>query len=290
MINQNKTLSYAILASIFLHGLALFIRFSPPSAFQIIPADPRLEVVLVNAKTKKAPDKAEALAQANLEGGGFASPKGKTVLSSPLPGSRTPATGEALASSEKKMRELQNEQKQLATQLKKEMKSKMPQSKGSRTTSESGKKDSINEKWQVISGRAATIEKEMSEQNARPKKVFVAPNTKEVAHAMYYKAMQRKIEQIGTLNFPQKNGKKLYGDLMLLIPVSPDGSLYEADGGPKVERSSGNAALDNAAIRIVRRAAPFGAFSPKMRDAFAGKIWVMVARFRFTRDDSLKTE
>jgi protein TonB len=107
---------------------------------------------------------------------------------------------------------------------------------------------------------------------------------------MYYKAMQRKIEEVGTLNFPQRNGRKLYGELTILIPVSADGTLYEVEGGPRVEKSSGNITLDSAAVRIVRRAAPFGAFPPRMQEEFSGKVWVMVARFHFTKDDSLRTE
>jgi protein TonB len=48
------------------------VRFAAPDAFRSQPADPGLEVILVNAKHAKAPLKADALAQANLDGGGNA--------------------------------------------------------------------------------------------------------------------------------------------------------------------------------------------------------------------------
>ncbi len=287
---QNRVLGYAILVSVLIHGILIFARFVPSKAFHIVPPDPTLEIVLVNAKGKNIPVNPQALAQVNLDGGG----KNENVMpKSSLPDSRHISDGDILASSQRRVEELQKEQKQLAAKLKKELKSNVSTVKEKSSSKEINqdldiKKETTSQ--QAIAGRAAAIEKEIAEQGSRPKKIFVTPRTKEVGYAMYYKSMQRKIESIGTLNFPQRNGRKLYGELTLLIPVSPDGTLYEKEGGPRVERSSGNAALDNAALKIVRRAAPFGPFSPKMRESLAGKIWVMVARFNFTRDNALTTD
>ena len=54
--------------------------------------------------------------------------------------------------------------------------------------------------------------------------------------------------------------------------------------------TSGNPALDEAAKRIVRRAAPFGAFAKNMRSTDKDDVWVMTTRFKFTRDDALEAE
>jgi periplasmic protein TonB len=109
---------------------------------------------------------------------------------------------------------------------------------------------------------------------------------------MYFDAVRQKIEKVGTLNFPQKNGKKLYGELVLSISVFQDGSIYKADGdnGLVVDRSSGNPALDDAAKQIVRRAAPFNAFAKNMRSTDKDDVWVMTTRFKFTREDALEAE
>ncbi len=287
---QNRVLAYAVLVSILIHGVLIFARFVPSKSFHIVPPDPTLEVVLVNAKGKNIPINAQALAQANLDGGGK---KENALPKSPLPDVKHTSDGDILLSSQRRVEELQQEQKQLAAKLKKELKESIPKAKEKTSSNETASYTGIARDvaiQQAIAGRAAAIEKEIAEQGSRPKKVFVTPRTREVGYAMYYKSMQRKIESIGTLNFPQRNGRKLYGELTLLIPVSPDGTLYEKEGGVRVERSSGNAALDNAALRIVKRAAPFGAFPPKMREALAGRIWVMVARFHFTRDNALTTD
>ena len=129
---------------------------------------------------------------------------------------------------------------------------------------------------------SAEITQRISDENKRPRKTFISPSTREVGYAMYYKAMQRRIEETGTLNFPQQNGRKLYGELVVYIPVFQDGSIYEKEGGPHVERSSGNPALDKAALRIVRRAAPFGKFPANMRSSDKDDLWIVITRFKFT--------
>lgn len=288
-LSQNKTLSYAVLVSILIHGILVFARFVPSNAFHLVPPDPKLEVVLVNAKHKNIPLNPQALAQANLDGGGK---KEKVMPKSPLPDSKRVSDGDVLVASQRRVEELQKEQKQLAAKLKEKLKADVLQAKEKKSQTEKNDTDirRNTDSQKAIASRAAAIEKEMAEQGSRPKKIFVSPRTREVGYAMYYKSMQRKIENIGTLNFPQRNGRKLYGELTLLIPVSPDGTLYEKEGGVRIEKSSGNKALDNAALKIVRRAAPFGAFPPKMRESLAGRIWVMVARFHFTRDNALTTK
>jgi protein TonB len=67
---------------------------------------------------------------------------------------------------------------------------------------------------------------------------------------------------VGNLNYPEEaRRKQLYGDLTLLVTIRPDGSLKEV----KVMRSSGHQVLDDAAMRIVRLAAPYPPFPAEMR-------------------------
>jgi protein TonB len=57
-----------------------------------------------------------------------------------------------------------------------------------------------------------------------------------------------------------------------------------------VEHSSGNPALDKAALAIVRRAAPFGTFPPNMRSSGKDDLWVIITRFNFTRQNKMQAE
>lgn len=122
------------------------------------------------------------------------------------------------------------------------------------------------------------------EQNVGKRPVITA-NTRDVGYAMYYKALSKRVENMGFVNFPQQNGTRLYGELTVRIPVYYDGSLFEKEGGPSIERSSGNPVLDKAALNIIRRAAPFGPFPKSMRSVKGGAdVWIIVTRLRFARE------
>ena len=119
----------------------------------------------------------------------------------------------------------------------------------------------------------------------------ITANTRDVGYAMYYKALRKKVENLGLINFPQRNGTRLYGELTVRIPVYRDGSLFEKEGGPSIERSSGNPALDKAALNIIRRAAPFGPFPKSMRSKNAeADVWIIITRLKFTRDQGIQSQ
>ena len=138
----------------------------------------------------------------------------------------------------------------------------------------------------------AEVAKRIEDENKRPRKTFISPSTREVGYAMYFDSVRRRIEKTGTLNFPQKDGRPMYGKVTISISIFQDGTIYkaDADGGIKIERSSGNPALDQAARRIVQRAAPFGAFAKNMRSADKDDVWEMTTRFDFTREGALQAD
>ena len=104
-------------------------------------------------------------------------------------------------------------------------------------------------------------------------------------------ALRKRVESFGLINFPQRNGAKLYGELTVRIPVYRDGTLFEKEGGPGIERSSGNPALDRAALNIIRRAAPFGPFPKSMQAKNGGAdVWIIITKLRFTRDQGVQSQ
>ena len=110
------------------------------------------------------------------------------------------------------------------------------------------------------------------------------PSTKEVAYAVYYDNLRRAVERRGTENFPEVGGKKIYGELTMLVTVNFDGQVLSTE----VVQSSGNRTLDRRAEAIAQSAGPFGNFTDEMRRK-ADQI-VVVSRFRFTRDEVLETQ
>ncbi|AZP14586.1 TonB family protein [Undibacterium parvum] len=270
--------------------MLLLMHFVAPRPAETPATDPGLEVILVNAKHDKKPINAQALAQANLDGGG-ANDSGRSK--SPLPDMSKTENGERVMVAKRQIEELEENQKKLMDQVRSKTKLST-QKPNEKLTPEENKlyntgKDT-QDSTQALARMAAEISQTIEDQNKRPRKTFITPSTQAVGYAMYYKALQKRVEDMGTMNFPQKDGRKLYGELIIYIPIFQDGSIYERDGGPKVEKSSGNPALDAAALRIVRRAAPFGKFPPNMRSKDKDDLWVVITRFKFTRDEQLETE
>jgi len=130
----------------------------------------------------------------------------------------------------------------------------------------------------------AEIEERINQDNARPRKHYVSPATKQVAYALYYDTLRRKIEERGTRYFPASNsGQKLYGELTMIITVNTNGRVLATE----VVQSSGLAELDRRAQAIATAAGPFGEFTEDMRKQ-ADQLAV-VSRFIFSRDNILQT-
>jgi protein TonB len=128
----------------------------------------------------------------------------------------------------------------------------------------------------------AEIEKRVNQENARPKRRYISPATQEVPYALYYDRYRRRIEEQGTRNFPEAQGRKLYGELVMNVTVDARGRVVETD----ILRPSTSRLLDRRAVAIVKAAAPFGGFT---KDMGAIDQVVFTARFRFTREDGFET-
>ena len=273
-----STLQIALGVSIALHALLLTVRFIDPERFNRVFQDTPLEVILVNAKTSERPDKAQAIAQASLAGGGEAA-KGRAT--SPLPYSALTSIGDDLEEAQRKMDQMLEQQTQLLAQVRQQL-AILPQP-DPRKASESSAQEQQEERRRQLVKLLAEIEKRINEENARPRKRYISPATREEAYAIYYDGLRRKVEDKGTQNFPEQGGKKLYGELIMILTVNHDGRVLETE----VVQGSGNRLLDRRAEAIARAAGPFGHFGPAMR-AKADQIAV-VSRFKFTHDQTLET-
>jgi protein TonB len=227
-------------------------------------------VILVNARSKEMPVKAQAIAQARLAGGGEAE-KGRAT--SPLPPSAFVELGEAVDESHRQIEQLRETQQQLLARVKREL-AEMPAPdprKEATTQEEKAQREERRQRLQLL----AEIEKRIQEENARPKKRYISPATREEAYALYYDGLRRKIEERGTRNFPEFKGKRLYGELMMVLTVDAVGRVVDAE----VVQPSSSKLLDKRAVAIVKAAAPFGMFSPSMKRE-ADQL-VITSRFKF---------
>lgn len=271
-------LKIALGVSIALHAVLLSVRFIDPERFDRVFQDTPLEVILVNAKSSEKPDKATAIAQHSLAGGGELE-KGRAT--SPLPPSPIMQLGDSSEDAQRKLESLHEQQMQLLTQMKKALAALPPPDL--RQSANNPEQAEREEKRKQYTKVLAEIEKRIKEENARPKKRYISPATREEVYAIYYDELRQKVEEKGTGNFPQQAGKKMYGELIMTITVNFDGQVLDTE----INQTSGNLTLDRRAQAIVRNSGPFGRFNPAMRQR-ADQI-VVVSRFKFTRDDNLET-
>ena len=274
-----STLQLALGASIAVHAALLTVRFVDPEGFNRVFKDTPLEVVLVNARSAERPDKAQAIAQFSLAGGGDAD-KGRATT--PLPPSALTEMGDAAEDAQRKVEALQEQQSLMLTQVKKLLAALPPADP--KEASDNPEAQAREDKRRQLVKLLAEIERRVNEENARPKKRYISPATREEVYAVYYDGLRHKIEDRGTENFPEMGGKKLYGALTMILTVNFDGRVVATE----VVEPSGNPALDRRAQAIARSAGPFAHFNPEMRRK-ADQI-VVVSRFRFTRDETLETK
>lgn len=274
-----STLGVALTISLLVHAGLLTVRFVDPERFNRVFQDTPLEVILVNAKSNEKPDLAKAIAQASLAGGGDVDAGRATT---PLPLSSLTSLGDANEESQRKLESLQEQQMLMLATIKSQLAAMPPPDP--KLSSQNAEAVAQEQRRKQLLQLLAEIEKRINEQNARPKKRYISPATREEVYAVYYDGLRRKIEDRGTQNFPEAAGNKLYGELTMIVTVNHDGRVLDTE----VVETSGITALDRRAQSIAKAAGPFGKFSDEMRRR-ADQI-VVVSRFKFTRDETLETK
>lgn len=268
------TFQKAIAASLVLHAGLLTVRFVDPSALDRIFQPPILEVVMLNTLGQSKPVKSQLLAQTSMEGGGnvlLGHAAAALLVDAATPGLEF--QDQPANSSIETMREQQN---LLLAQVRDQL---TDLQNSAESSADPGNATQQEERQRRLAQQIAALEKDVASENARPRKRFFSPTTREAVFAVYFSELRRAIEKQGTLDFPQRDGEKIFGELTMAITVDAAGRVVTTS----VARSSGDAVLDRHAESIVRRAAPYGPFSAAIR-ATADQL-VFVARFRFVHTE-----
>ena len=306
-----SALKIAILISIAIHAVILTIHFQPDLK-KIADHLPSLSVVLVNAKTKTAPEKAEALAQANLDRGGntddnrtmktaLPAPKETTTEVKLQPSAQPHSAAKSAkikaqeAREQKRVDELTKQAQELMTQINsmKKIESNPTQNAAAAEPEEGDQKSKAKSLDRATLTAAALemdrlsalIDKQQSEYEKRPKRKFIGARTKEYRFAMYVESWRQKVERIGNMNYPEAaKAQKLYGQLRMTVSIKADGSIEDV----VVDKSSGSKVLDDAAKRIVELAAPYSRFPEDIKKDT--DILSITRTWTFTQEDQVATE
>jgi len=255
----NRRLFLAMAISLAAHALLMTLHFSFPDASKAM-REKALDIVLVNAKSAKKPTDPQALAQANLDGGGNTDENRR--VKTPLPPTPQQTTGTEIERMQRRMRELDAAQQKMLTEAKTARAVAAARNAADQptpVTSVSGL--DLAESARAMARLEGEISKSVDEYNKRPRKKFIGARTEEYRFAQYIEDWRRKVERIGTLNYPEAARGKLYGSLVLTASINHDGSLNRVD----INRSSGYKVLDDAAKRIVQMASPYSPFPPDIR-------------------------
>jgi periplasmic protein TonB len=262
--------------------LALRFHMFDPSKLQ--DKAPPLEIALVNAKSSSKPAKADILAQANLDGGGNTDAQRKAKT--PLPVLPKSSLSGEVAVATQRIEALEIEAKELMTRINSAATPQAipkpveaPEPVVAPTVSE------LAQRTLEAMRMEARIAKDIEAYQQRPKRRFVGARAEEYRFARYVEDWRQKIERVGNLNYPEEaKSHKIYGSLQLTVGIKTDGEVESVE----INRSSGKRVLDQAAIRIVRLAAPFDRFPENIKADT--DILYITRTWTFTRADQVLAE
>ena|SRR3990167_2451504 len=285
-ISASDRLTFTLFIAAIFHAMVILgvgFSFTEPQ-----PAASSLEIVLAQSRSDTAPEQADFLAQANQQGSGDLD---KTAL---------PTTNELAQFEDSKIREIQPLQ-QTATQKQvrpdnrsvvvTQGRSQQKVAIASPSPDDQKVEISKEERLAMIqrSLEIASLEAQLEEQKQthakRPRKrQLTSVSTKESRDAYYLHAWSKKIETVGNLNYPaEARRNKIYGSLRMMVAIRADGTVHEM----RVLKSSGYRVLDQAAMQIVRLAAPYSAFPPEIRQDT--DILEIIRTWQFEKGDRLSS-
>ncbi|SMC29619.1 protein TonB [Andreprevotia lacus DSM 23236] len=253
MDRAQSFMASSFVASALAHALIILAVGISIGAPKMLFSSQPLEVVLVNQRTTTAPAKADALAQAQLDGGGNTDATDKRVKS-PLPSSSKDPSVE-LEQMEARQRQLEQTSLEMLTRVQAQVALAQAEAQRAQEQRKEGRDlEALQQRARELAAQAAQISKENQIYQSRPKKTFIGARTSEYRFAKYIDNWRIKVERYGTMLIPKgKDGRPLHGNLGMTVEIDARGNLVSAS----IFRSSGNPELDAGALRIAKMAAPY---------------------------------
>lgn len=258
--DRDRRFRNAVLVAIVAHAtliLALSFKASLSTPYN----SPQIEVTLATRPSTTAPEDARNIAQANQVGSGNEAQVNQLSTNNPLQ-SDTPAEQQAA---------MQMPQEQSAmlqdTLVTTNTAARMISTQPTDTSTQQSTLDGISPEVDRINREIASLQAELdieTRSDAKQPRVrrLTAASAKQSADAAYLLDWRRRLEAVGNQYYPQASIRYgLYGELQMLVIIRNDGSLEDI----QILSSSGYAVLDEAAIKIVRMAAPYSPFPSELR-------------------------
>ncbi len=264
-------LSYAILAAMILHFAVIYL-VGDKIALAKENFTPSLEIILASNPADKAPDQADYLADKAQEGGGEHDEKN-------IPQEEM----QAMAGMGIPLEVSQNNQ-QIITTISPTSASEVVVSNDVMELPEINDTKDLSAAEAEMANLSEIVARQREAWAKRPRRRHISAATFEARDAKYLEMWRQHIEKIGNENYPlEARALNLSGELRVLVAINADGSLHDAT----IRRSSGSQILDDAAINIVKLAAPFELLTDEMKQDT--DILEIIRTWQFT-NDGLVTE
>lgn len=258
-VSASDRLGFTVFVALAIHALIVltdFIREDPT------PAPFTMEITLSRFDDEKKPEKADFLAETNQQGSGTLEEKALITSPSqaiqhnttPQQASSPPAESKAREAITKPIVVTQKSPQKRPSLFDRVIESKEPVQVKPRR--------SMLERSLEIAELEADLDRQQQNYAKRPRVTrLTAASMMKAVDAEYVMHVVRKIEKVGSSNFPEEAGRKLYGTPRMSISIYADGSIRNVE----VLQSSGNLVLDSQTIDIIRRSSPFAPFPKNVR-------------------------
>jgi len=245
--------------SALLHAaLILLVTFNLPEIGSRTSTDNTLDVVLLSSTNNKKFDEAELVSNNDNEGGGDDDRIGET----PLPWKAvdpSPINSVEKNANQAPVSEVTPDQFIASVSSDVSLAKQKPKENELKNLEATTGPDLINtnarrlERERII----ARLTQSQEEYRKRPKKKFHSPSTKANGAAEYLEAWRKKVVRVGNAKFPvQIRAKNLHGTLTLSVEIRRDGMIHDI----QILNPSKHKILNDAAVSIIRDAAPFESF------------------------------
>ncbi len=285
--SRPSTLAISLLCTTVLHLVVLLgVGFSLPKPDQV---SRTLDVTLATFKSEKPPEKADFLAQQNQQGSGTRDKPStpSTTELAPIQGARIAQV--ALPPAPPPVTPPPAPKPAVTSRAPSASRAAPAETPVHTAPPRPTMADAPRFDREQLSSEIASLEAQLSNERElyakRPRVHRLnAASTMRDKGAWYKEDWRRKVERVGNLNYPEEaRRQQLYGSLRLLVSINRDGTLREVS----ILESSGQPILDQAALRIVRLAAPFTPFSGDLADV---DVLEIIRTWRFERGDRLASQ
>jgi protein TonB len=257
-------LGLTLFFSLVLHGIIILGLVFSPDPPPKSDTRPPIEIILTESAKPAKVDDAEYLAQADNDGSGNVKQRVRPTEARSAPATTPPLAGEGKSiSPPRPAAPPQNTRRIEVLTAKQDADHSVSQHQEQQEQQQPPPSAAeLMMRGEEIAKLSAEIHDSIQAYTRRPRERYISACTQSFRDAAYLDAWRQKIERIGSLNYPEEAKRQgLSGNLILDVAINPDGTVNNVE----LRHSSGYKLLDDAAIRIVKLAAPFAPFSPEMR-------------------------